>query len=83
MISNEELNNIIKDCESKGHKVTVKDISYVMLCRCYEDMTTAYKSLFNVDASDKEISDYDKTKSIVFLRNYIDEEYGDNSDITF
>lgn len=83
MISNEELNNIIKDCESKGHKVTVKDISYVMLCRCYEDMTTAYKSLFNVDASDKEISDYDKAKSIVFLRKYIDDEYGDNSDITF
>lgn len=86
MISNDNLNNIIKDCDAKGYKVTVKDISYIMLCRCYDDVATAYKSIFGTDASSNDILDYHNSKSITYLRTYIAKQYGSGSkkgDITF
>lgn len=95
MISNDKLNNIVKACESAGHKITVKDISYVLLCREYDDIAVAYKCLYSIDVINTEIINYHKSEAITFLRNYMDSNFarvnlsaakkgkGKNSDITF
>lgn len=77
MISNENLNKIIKDCESAGYTIKVKDISYILLCRCYDDIAVAYKVIFNNDKTNAEILDYHKSNAIEFLRNYLDINFKD------
>lgn len=73
MISNEDLNKIVKDCEASGHKVTVRDISFVLLCRCYSDIDVAGKAIFGSSMSD--YKSYSDQKNISFLRTYINANY--------
>lgn len=73
MISNEDLNKIVRDCEASGHKVTVRDISFVLLCRCYSDIDVAGKAIFGSSISD--YKSYSDQKSISFLRTYINANY--------
>lgn len=75
MISNDKLTDIIKDCELAGHKVKIKDISYVLLCRCYDDIAVAYKVLFDSDKSNAEILEYHQSNTISFLRTYMDSNF--------
>lgn len=75
MISNDKLTYIIKDCELAGHKVKIKDISYVLLCRCYDDIAVAYKVLFDSDKSNAEILEYHQSNTISFLRTYMDSNF--------
>lgn len=82
MISNDKLTDIIKDCELAGHKVKIKDISYVLLCRCYDDIAVAYKVLFDSDKSNAEILEYHQSNTISFLRTYMDSNFKNNSSST-
>lgn len=68
----------------KGFAIRVRDISYILLCRNYEDDIVAYKSLFG-DDSDTEISYYKQSKPIVELGKLMSVTLGWNSkeDITF
>ena len=68
----------------KGFAISVRDISYILLCRNYEDDIVAYKSLFG-DGSDTEISYYKQSKPIVELGKLMSDALGWNSkeDITF
>lgn len=68
----------------KGFAISVRDISYILLCRNYEDDIVAYKSLFG-DGSDTEISYYKQSKTIVELGKLMSDTLGWNSkeDITF
>lgn len=68
----------------KGFAISVRDISYILLCRNYEDDIVAYKSLFG-DGSDTEISYYKQSKPIVELSKLMSDTLGWNSkeDITF
>lgn len=74
MISNNKLSTIIKDCELAGHKVKVKDISYVLLCRTFDDIAVAFKVIFGNEPNDV-IVEYHKSPYISFLRNYMDSNY--------
>jgi hypothetical protein len=52
----------------------MRDLSYVLLCRHYEDRATAYRILFGLDAdfnADYAYT-YDQTASINYLRDYVD-----------
>lgn len=80
MISNDQLNNIIKDCETAGYTIKVKDISYVMLCRCYDDVAVAYKVIFGGDKSNGEILDFHKSQAITFLREYVEKNFAPKSE---
>ena len=84
MISNNKIKEIIEQMSEKGFAVSVRDISYILLCRNYEDDIVAYKSLFG-DGSDTEISYYKQSKPIVELGKLISDTLGWNSkeDITF
>lgn len=73
MIGNDELNKIIKDCEAVGYKITVRDISYVFLCRLFLDSDVAYKSIFGTNSSNSD--EYSNDKKVSFLRSYIDSNY--------
>lgn len=68
----------------KGFAISVRDISYILLCRSYEDDIVAYKSLFG-DGSETEISYYKQSAPIVELGKLMAESLGWNSkeDITF
>lgn len=74
MISNDQLSKIIKDCELAGHTIKVKDISYVLLCRNYDDVAVAYKVIFG-DKTNSEILNYHNSRSISFLRDYMDSNF--------
>lgn len=84
MISNNKIKEIIEQMSEKGFAISVRDISYILLCRNYEDDIVAYKSLFG-DGSETEISYYKQSKPIVELSKLMAESLGWNSkeDITF
>lgn len=74
MITNEQIRQTINDCSKAGHSIGMRDISYVLLCRHYEDRTTAYRILFGLDAdfnADYAYT-YDQTASINYLRDYME-----------
>lgn len=77
-ISNNKIHEIIEDCKLSGYNVKVRDISFILLCRWFEDTTLAYKSVFGVDADEKEVSEYTGLKAISFLKRYIDSNYPEN-----
>ena len=74
MITNEQIRQTITDCTKAGYPVGMRDISYVLLCRHYEDRATAYRILFGLDADfNPEYSKtYDQTGSMNYLRDYIE-----------
>lgn len=81
MIDNEKLNKIIKDCETAGHNIRIRDIAYVLLCECFEDSAISYKVIFG-DKLDNNI--YHNSPPIKFLRHCIEQEKKrDKDDITF
>lgn len=84
MISNNKIKEIIEQMSEQGFAISVRDISYILLCRNYEDDIVAYKSLFG-DGSEAEISYYKQSKPIVELGKLMSDTLGWNSkeDITF
>lgn len=84
MISNNKIKEILEQMSEKGFAISVRDISYILLCRSYEDDIVAYKSLFG-DSSETEITYYKQSTPIVELGKLMAESLGWNSkeDITF
>ena len=84
MISNNKIKEIIEQMNEMGFAIGVRDISYILLCRNYEDDIVAYKSLFG-DGSETEILYYKQSKPIVELGKLMSDALGWNSkdDITF
>ena len=81
MITNEQIRQTINDCSKAGHSIGMRDISYVLLCRHYEDRTTAYRILFGLDAdfnADYAYT-YDQTASINYLRDYMEFNLADDT----
>lgn len=74
MITNENIRQTINDCAKAGHSVGMRDISYILLCKHYEDIATAYRILFGLDADFNAdyVYTYDQTNSINYLRQYIE-----------
>ena len=84
MISNNKIKEILEQMSEKGFAIGVRDISYILLCRSYEDDIVAYKSLFG-DSSETEITYYKQSTPIVELGKLMADSLGWNSkeDITF
>lgn len=76
MITNTKIKKIIKDCEKLNHKITVRDISYVLLSRIFEDGNIAYKSIYgnDIDFNIELWPIYDTSASIQFLKQYLEVE---------
>ena len=82
VLSNDKINSIISKCAEHLHDVRVRDVSYAILSRFYEDKEVAYRCIFGDDGM---FELYSKSKAIVFLEKYLKENvfYDDSKDITF
>ena len=72
MLSTDDLRNIKNDCEKAGYKIVVKDISFAIVKKMYEDVLVAYKSIYNDNRSDSDIVAFAKSPTITFLSSYLD-----------
>lgn len=71
-----DIEKTIQDALKMKHRITVRDISYVVLFLEYNNSSSlSYKSIFDKDASDDAIKEYDSSKKIVFLKKYITSNY--------
>lgn len=68
----DELNRLIEDCKAVGFDVKMGDIIYALCVDDFKDKSIPYKSLFDKNATDKEIRAYNKHKYTKFLKKYID-----------
>lgn len=82
VLSNDKINSIISKCAEHSHDVRVRDVSYAILSRFYEDKEVAYRCIFGDDGM---FELYSKSKAIVFLEKYLKDNvfYDDSKDITF
>ncbi|MBQ4009711.1 MAG: hypothetical protein II604_03330 [Bacteroidales bacterium] len=82
MINADNIRNILDEGSKAGHQIIVRDISYVLLCRMYEEKDLAYKSLFPEQDDFKTYSEQPKIK---WLQKFMSESiFDDNeSSITF
>lgn len=74
MISNEQIKKTIEDCAKSKHVVSVRDISYVLLCMQFEDSLVAYKCIFgnDYDYNEEYHATYDNTSTISYLKTYVE-----------
>lgn len=81
MITNEQIRQTITDCAKAGHSVGMRDISYVLLCRHYDDRATAYRILFGLDSdfNAEYAGTYDQTLAINYLRDYAEFNFTDSA----
>lgn len=81
MITNEQIRQTINECTKAGYAIGMRDISYVLLCRHYEDRATAYRILFGLDAdfNPDYAYTYDQTGAMNYLRGYIDLNLSDDA----
>lgn len=75
MITISDINKAIKGADAVGFKITVKDLSYVLLSKQYADKRVAYKSIFSKDTSDSGIDEYDSSDRIKFLKTYVESNF--------
>lgn len=68
----DELNRLIEDCKAVGFEVKMGDIIYALCVDDFKDKSIPYKTLFDKNATDKEIRAYNKHKYTKFLKKYID-----------
>ena len=68
MINTENIKAIIEAGSVAGHQIIVRDISFVLLCRMYEEKDLAYKSLF---PDQDDYVNYIKQSKIKWLQDYM------------
>ena len=74
MISNEQIKRTIEDCAKANHTVSVRDISYVLLCMHFDDSLVAYKCIFgnDYDYNQEYHATYDQTAMMAYLKTYVE-----------
>ena len=74
MISNEQIKRAIEDCARANHKVSVRDISYVLLSMQFDDSLVAYKCIFgnDYDYNQDYHATYDQTSTMTYLKSYVE-----------
>ena len=72
-ISIEDINRIIDECKSQGYDFIMSDLMYVILCPQFKDKTVIYYTLFGKGASESQISDYDESSKMKFLKKYVNQ----------
>jgi len=74
MISNEQIKRTIEDCAKANHTISVRDISYVLLCMHFDDSLVAYKCIFgnDYDYNQEYHATYDQTATMAYLKTYVE-----------
>lgn len=71
MIKVSDIERIIKDMSVLNHDISVRDISFVILSREFDNDIVAYKAIFGKDSDRDIIEEYSSSKKISSLRTYI------------
>ena len=79
MISNEKISAIISEASTLGYQIRVRDISFIILSKHYDDMKVAYGAIFGSDFNDEIVEKYVKSKEITYLKSYIESNILGNS----
>lgn len=81
MINTDNIKAIIEAGSVAGHQIIVRDISFVLLCRMYDERDLAYKSLF---PDQDDYANYIKQAKIKWLQGYMSKSFfDDDNTITF
>lgn len=70
-----EITKLIEDCKAVGFDVKMGDIIYALCVDDFKDKSIPYKTLFDKNATDKEIRAYNRHKYTKFLKKYIDANF--------
>lgn len=81
-MNKEKINEIILTCREQGFEVRVRDIAFILLCTQFDDQHVAYVSLFG-ESDALTVEAYSNSKHMVFLRNYLKENFFSDDSITF
>lgn len=73
MLTNDNIKDIIEDCEAHNRIISTRDIAYAMLCMNLEDTKVAYKCVFGSDPLfDIAVHQaYDESEAISYLKQYL------------
>jgi ribosomal protein S17E len=82
MINSDNIRSIIDAGNVAGYQIIVRDVSFVLLCRMYEEKDLAYKSLF---PDQDDFDNYVKQDKIKWLQGYMAKSFFSDEDnsITF
>ena len=69
-ISKEQIKKLQEECAKNGHDVRFRDIAYCALKIIFNDSVLAYKAIFDADASDIIISNYEKSEKTKAIKKY-------------
>ena len=74
-LSVEKVGEILTRASENGLNLKVRDISYILLTRYFEDKSYAYRVCFgaDVDYSEKAIEEHEKTEGYKFLKTILNE----------
>lgn len=70
-----EITKTIEDCRGQGYDLKMNEIAYVFLLQYFKDKNIVYKILFGSEASDAEISKFDTSAKMKFLKKYLKANY--------
>lgn len=70
-LSNDNIKKIISDGKSMGYDLRITDIFYTFATQWFSDCKSVYVVLFGKTTKEEEITSYDSSKKIVFLKKYI------------
>lgn len=73
VISNENIKKIGEYCSVQGHDVRFRDIAYSVLRAIFNDAVLPYRAIFDAEASDIVIKNYDKSEKTKAIASYIKE----------
>ena len=82
MINSDNIRSIIDAGNVAGYQIIVRDVSFVLLCRMYEEKDLAYKSLF---PDQDDFDNYINQDKIKWLQGYMAKSFFSDEDnsITF
>lgn len=78
LLNNEQVKGVISELKEQGYAVGMKDISYVLLCRFFQDHQLAFRTLFQ-DQPDLPFEIYDQSDKVIAIEDFLDTNYREES----
>lgn len=78
LLNNDQVKGIISELKEQGYSVGMKDISYVLLCRFFQDHQLAFRTLFQ-DQADLPFELYDQCDRVIAIGDFLDTNYHEDS----
>lgn len=67
----EDIKKTIEAGKKLKHNISVRDISYVLLLKSFDDKKIAFKAIWGNECDDLDMDEYTSSKKILFLKTYL------------